>query len=638
MEPDNAERRVRREPEGVGVIRALAILAGLAVMPGAAGAQDIERIEPPYWWSGFENSTVQLVVYGPQAGALTPAIEDGRVELLGSETADNPNYLFLDLKIAETARPGPVALRFTAPDGAVIERAWAVKARAAGSAGRDGFDSTDTIYLAYPDRFANGDPGNDTVQGYADRLNRPDPGGRHGGDLQGLINHIDYIEAMGFTQLWLNPVLENAEARNSYHGYAITDHYRVDPRLGDNDLYRALSDAAAARGIGLIKDIVLNHAGSNHYLFRDPPNTDWFNNESEFFQSNYQHTTAYDPYRAARDHRDFVDGWFAPTMPDFNQRLDRVSRYLIDHTIWWIEEAGLSGIRLDTYDFPDQAFLDRFMARVIAEYPDLGVVGEVWAYDPAVIAPMQTGSPIAPQGQPGVPDLMDFPLQIRSRDALLDEDSWNTGLITLYQFMVNDRLYGDPHRLMVFADNHDFDRIHTQMGEDLALTRMSLTLALTTRGIPQILYGTELLFTNDNPDDHGEIRADFPGGWPGDERNAFTGDGLGEAEADMQDWLRRLVNWRKGSAPVHHGELIHFAPLERHDTQDVYVYARRYGEETVLVVLNKGAAAHWLDLERYAEVLGAYGRARDVMTGEAAPLSGGLIAPARSATVYDLSD
>ncbi len=617
------------------MIRALAVLAGLCT--GAAAAQEIERIEPPHWWSGFEDRTVQLVVYGPQAGALAPAIEDERVALLGAETADNPNYLFLDLEIAPDAAAGPVVLRFTAPDGTVIERGWAVKARAAGSAQRDGFDSTDTVYLPYPDRFANGDLGNDTVEGYVDGLNRADPGGRHGGDLQGLIDRIDYVAEMGFTQLWLNPVLENAEARNSYHGYAITDHYRVDPRLGDNALYLALSEAAAARGIGLIKDIVLNHAGSNHYLFQDPPSPDWFNNDSEFFQSSYQHTTAYDPYRAATDHRDFVDGWFAPTMPDFNQRLDRVSRYLIDHTIWWIEEAGLSGVRLDTYDFPDQAFLDRYMARVMAEYPDLGVVGEAWAYDPAVIAPMQTGSPIAPEGQPGVPDLMDFPLQIRSRDALLEEDGWNTGLITLYQFMVNDRLYGDPHRLMVFADNHDFDRIHTQMGEDLALTRMSLTLALTTRGVPQILYGTELLFTNDNPGDHGEIRTDFPGGWPDDARNAFTGEGLSEDEAAMQAWLRALVNWRRTAGPVHHGDLVHFAPLDRHGAQNVYVYARRYAGETVLVVLNKGETAHALDLARYAEVLDGYAGVREVITGEITVFSDGLLIPARSASVFDLT-
>ena len=618
------------------MIRALAILSGLCM--SAASAQEIERIEPPHWWTGFQDPTVQLVVYGPQAGALTASIDDGRVTLLGSETADNPNYLFLDLEISEDAAPGALILRFTAPDGEVTEQRWDLKARAPGSAERNGFDSTDTVYLAYPDRFANGDLSNDTLGGYVDGLNRADPGGRHGGDIQGLIDRIDYIDEMGFTQLWLNPVLENAEARNSYHGYAITDHYRVDPRLGDHALYLELSEALAARGIGLIKDVVLNHADSNHYLFQDPPSLAWFNNESEFFQSSHQHTTAYDPYRAATDHRDFVDGWFAPTMPDFNQRLDRVSRYLIDHTIWWIEEAGLSGLRLDTYDFSDQAFLDRFMARVITEYPDLGVVGEAWAYDPAVIAPMQTGSPIAPAGQPGVPHLMDFPLQIRARDALLDKDSWNAGLISLYQFMVNDRLYGDPHALMVFADNHDFDRIHTQMGEDVALTQMALTLALTTRGIPQILYGTELLFTNDNPGDHGEIRTDFPGGWPDDARNAFSGEGLSEDEAEMQAWLRALVNWRKGAAPVHHGDLIHFAPLERHGTQSVYVYARRHGGETVLVVLNKGETEHALDLDRYAQVLDGYSGARDVFSGAVVRFDDGLTVPARSASVFELLD
>lgn len=617
-------------------MRTLVALAALAALPSQAADQPVERIEPPHWWVGFEDPTVQLVVHGENAGALSVAEDDPRVEITAVERADSENYLFVDLRLAAGAEPGPLTLRFTAPDDTVIEHAFPLKARAPGSAARDGFDSTDTVYLAYPDRFANGDPANDTVEGYVDGLNRADPGGRHGGDLQGLIDHLDYVEAMGFTQLWLNPVLENAEARNSYHGYAITDHYRVDPRLGDNTLYRRLSDEASARGIGLIKDMVLNHAGSNHPLFQDPPSPSWFNNDAVFFPSSHQHTTVYDPYVAGADRRDFVDGWFAPTMPDFNQREERVARYLIDNTIWWIEEAGLSGLRLDTYDFSDAAFLDRYMNRIMTEYPDLGVVGEAWAYDPAVIAPMQTGSPLAPEGRPGVPSLMDFPLQIRARDALLAEDSGESGLISLYQFMVNDRLYGAPSDLMIFADNHDFDRIHTQMGEDPALTRMALTLALTLRGVPQIYYGTELLFTNATPGDHGEIREDFPGGWPGDAINAFTGEGLSEEAASMQAWLRALVTWRRTSAPVHHGDMIHFAPLERYGTQSVYVYARRHEGETVLVVINKATASHALDLERYGEVLEGYTAARDVVTGARQALGDGLSAPGRSVSVFEL--
>jgi glycosidase len=601
-----------------------------------ASAQSIERIDPPHWWSGFQDSTVQLVVYGQDVASLELKTPSEGVDVLRSETTNNPNYLFLDLSIQADAPTGELDLEFHAPDGSTLSYSWAIKHRQPGSANRDGFDSSDTVYLADPDRFANGDPGNDTIEGYVDVLNRSDPGGRHGGDLQGLIEHLDYIEQMGFTQLWLNPVLENAEARNSYHGYAITDHYRVDPRLGDNALYRHLSEAADERGIGLIKDVVLNHAGSNHFLFQDLPDRNWFNNDSEFFQSSYQHTTAYDPYRARVDHRDFVDGWFAPTMPDFNQREDRVAQYLIDHAIWWIEEAGLSGLRLDTYDFPDQAFLDRFMARIQLEYPNLSVVGEAWAYDPAVIAPMQTDSPLAPQGQPGVPQLMDFPLQIKAREALLASESWNEGLIALYQFMINDRLYGDPHDMMVFVDNHDFDRMHTQMGEDIALTKMALTYALTTRGIPQILYGTELLFTNDNPGDHGEIREDFPGGWPADDANRFTGEGLTQEQAMMQSWIRKLINWRKTSRAVHHGDYIHFAPLERYGTQSLYAFASRNEGEGIFVVLNKSEADHELDVDLYGEVFRDAERLKNVMTDEIIELSSGLTIPARGAVVFEI--
>lgn len=612
--------------------------AGLfaCVFSASTLANPIERVEPPHWWMGFETPTVQLVLYGEGLAGWSIEESDPRVEILNAEAEDSANYLFVDLQVTDTGEPGPVVFLLSGPDGQSQEVSWELKVRTAGSAQREGFDSTDTVYLAFPDRFANGDPTNDSAEGYVDGLNRDDPGGRHGGDLQGLIDHIGYIADMGFTQLWLNPVLENAEARNSYHGYAITDHYRVDPRLGDNALYLELSAAAREHGIGLIKDVVPNHAGSNHVMFQDLPARDWFNNGSEFFQSSYQHTTAYDPYTAEVDQRDFVDGWFAPTMPDFNQRHPRVAQYLIDNTIWWIEEAGLSGIRIDTYDFPDQAFLDRFNARVREEYPNLGVVGEAWAYDPAVIAPMQAGSPLAPDSQPGVSSLMDFPLQIRTREALLADDSWNEGLVALYQFMVNDRLYGDPADMMVFADNHDFDRIHTQMGEDIALTQMALTVVLTTRGIPQILYGTELLFTNENPGDHGQIREDFPGGWPGDTRNAFTQEGLSRSEVDMQVWLRRMVNWRQSATPVHHGDFIHYAPLERHGTASVYVYARRYEGETVLVILNKGDEAHTLDAQRYGEVFDGFTGARDVMSGDTFSLDQ-LRVPARSSRVFDLT-
>lgn len=615
---------------------ALALLLVLTASAGARG-QSVERIDPPHWWTGFEAAGVQLLVYGQEAGRLEASIADPRVRLVRAETAENANYLFLELEIAQGAGPGPVVLSFTAPDGSTLERSWELKARAPGSAAREGFDSTDTVYLLYPDRFANGDPSNDTVAGYVDGLDRDDPGGRHGGDIQGIIDRLGYVEAMGFTQLWLNPVLENAEARNSYHGYAITDHYRVDPRLGTNALYAELSRLARERGIGLIKDVVLNHAGSNHFLFTDPPSLSWFNNRGVFTPSTHQHTTIHDPYAAEADRADFVEGWFAPTMPDFDHSEPRLTRYLIENTIWWIEEAGLSGLRLDTYAFSDGAFLEDFLDRILAEYPDLGIVGEEWALDPAVIAPFQSGSPVAPDGQTGVGSLMDFPLQWRLREALREEDGWDSGLITLYQFMINDRLYGDANALMVFADNHDFDRIHTQLGEDEALTKMALAVLLTTRGIPQILYGTELLFTNATPGDHGEIRADFPGGWAGDAADAFTGEGLAREAAAMQDWLRRLLTWRRTARAVHSGDLIHFAPLERHGTQAVYVYARRLHEEGVLVAINKAGTDHTLDPQRYREALAGYTRAVDVITGAPVDLAAPLAVPARSVLILDLA-
>lgn len=623
------------------MIRTAATLIFFLLFPVFGHAQSVSRIDPPHWWAGFELQQVQLMVYGEDIDACEPSIREGNISLDAVTQVDNPNYLFIDLTISSRAVTGPRPIRFECEGDVTFSHDWELKERETDSAKRDGFNSSDTVYLLYPDRFANGDPANDTVDGYTEGLDRSDNYGRHGGDLQGVMDHLDYIEAMGFTQIWLNPVQENAMEQTSYHGYAITDLYQVDQRLGSNAQYRELADQARLRGIGVIQDVIPNHIGSGHYLWTDPPEDDWATFHGDYRPTNHQHVTVTDPYASAHDLKYFTQGWFWTGMIDLNQRNERVSNYLIQNYIWWIEEIGLSGLRVDTWGYSHGSFLNQMRERILAEYPNLNIVGEQWAETPAIIAPAQTGSPLNDGSIPHVPSLMDFPFRLTLIDALTEDDGWSSGWGKLYQFMVNDRLYGDPSDLMVFADNHDVNRIHTDLGEDIALTKMAMAIILTTRGIPQIHYGTELLYTNETDGDHGEIRREFLGGWSDHEASGFTGDGLDPEVAEFQSWLSTLLIWRQTASAVHAGDFMHFAPVNDHDArfdrESLYVYVRSNDEQTVLVALNKSDEARELDLSRYQQALGAVTYARDVLTGEQFSLRLGLTVPARSVRIVELN-
>lgn len=600
--------------------------------PAATPLPQLERIEPAFWWVDMRQPTLQLMVHGANIGALTPELSYPGVTIERVTQVDNSNYLFLHLAIAPTAAAGDMEIRFRQGDQVALRHRYSLRTRAAGSAQRQGFAPSDVIYLITPDRFANGDPSNDTLRSHTEGANRSQPGGRHGGDLQGIENHLDYIAGMGFTQIWPTPLTENNQPEYSYHGYANTDLYRIDARFGSNEQYARLVARAKAKGIGVIQDIVLNHIGSEHWWMRDLPTPDWLNQWPQFTETNHKRTSLLDAYAAPSDRKGFTDGWFVKTMPDLNQRNPLLAEYLIQNSIWWVEYAGLSGIREDTFSYSDRAFLAQWAQRVLQEYPKLNIVGEEMTGSPALVAYWQRGKRNHDGFEPTMPSMMDFPLLWALREGLLERDDHGTGLGKLYELLGHDFLYPEPGNLVIFEGNHDTSRLFSALNEDLALTRMAMVYLATMRGIPQFFYGTEVLMTSPKQRDDGLVRADFPGGWPGDRINAVTGQGLTAAQRETQQFLRQLLNWRKSATAVHTGKLMHYAP-----EQGTYVYFRYTGGHKVMVLLNKNPTETELDTRRFAEMLGPKSWGRDVLSQTRHELGRSLRVPARSALVLEVS-
>jgi len=609
------------------------VLAPLALVAAPA---DIQRVEPPNWWTGFQETSLQLMVYGREISMYQPSVDYPGVTIERVEKVNSPNYLFVYLDIAPETRPGPFDITFSGK-GLTLTHPYELRAKNPDPAYTRGFDSSDAIYLITPDRFANGDPGNDNVDGMGDPADRGNPGGRHGGDIQGIIDNLDYIKGMGFTAVWLNPLLENAMPSYSYHGYATTDFYRVDPRYGSNESYRELVATARNKGIGVIMDMIVNHIGSEHWWMDDLPTDDWLNFQGDPKITSHEHITEQDPYASEFDTRLYSDGWFVDTMPDLNQRNPLLADYLTQNALWWIEYLGIAGIRMDTYPYPDKHYMSGWTKRLLLEYPGFNMVGEEWVDNPAAVAYWQRGQENRDGYVSYLPSLMDFPLQNALRWGLVTaekskmEDLRPGGLIYLFRALANDFVYPDPAALVIFPDNHDMSRIFTQLGEDYDLFRMAMAYVLTMRGVPQIYYGTEILMENTGDESHGVIRSDFPGGWAGDTRNAFTGDGLTGQQREAQDFLRRLLSWRRDKAVIHSGDLTHFVPQD-----GTYVYFRHDTEDSVMVVLNKNPGTATLALERFAERLRGYREGVDVVTGEIVKLEEQLDVPARSVMLLDL--
>ncbi len=605
------------------------LFAGLFFLNSTA--QKPDRVEPMFWWPGMKSPELQLMVHGDKIATADVKLIYPGVELASVTKIENPNYLFINLKLATDVQPGKFEIQFTKDGKVTGTYLYELKARENNSAKRTGFNSSDVIYLVTPDRFVNGNPGNDWVEGTKEKPNRSDKDGRHGGDIRGIINSLDYLQKLGFTAVWLNPVLENNMTKVSYHGYSTTDFYKVDPRYGSNEEYLELNAELDKRGMKLIMDMIFNHCGSEHWWMDDMPMKNWINNYPEYKITTHRRTVNQDPNASEADRRAMADGWFVPSMPDLNQRNPFMAKYLIQNSIWWIEYVGLEGIRQDTWPYPDKNMMATWTQAVLKEYPNFNIVGEEWSLNPAIVSYWQKGKNNSDGYRCDLPSLMDFPLQNAASSGLRNKETWDNGMIQLYEAIANDFLYADPHNLVIFPDNHDMSRFFVQVGEDPALLKLGLAFFLTTRGIPQIYYGTEIMMRHEGGE-HGNIRADFPGGWQGDAVNAFTRHGLTDGQKEIQAYLSKIQNWRKNCTTIHHGKLMHFTPED-----GVYTYFRYTENKTVMVVLNKNEIEKQLSTQRFSERLNGFSGGTEIITATKIDDISTIKVPAKSAMIIELT-
>ena len=590
----------------------------------------IDHLEPPSWWIGMANNTLQLMVHGKNISDLEPEFNFHGVLINKVHRVENPNFLFIDLLLSETARPGKFDILFNKSGQTIISYSYEILKRTAGSAERQGFSPADVIYLITPDRYANGNPDNDSVPSLKEKPNRRNKDGRHGGDIKGIIDHLDYIAEMGFTQIWLNPVLENNQKKYSYHGYSTTDYYNIDERFGTNELYKELSEIAQNKGIGIIMDLILNHIGSEHWLMYDLPSSDWINHNGEFVQTSHIHESIYDPYIPQFEKDLFTSGWFVETMPDLNQSNPFLANYLIQLSIWWVEYAKLSGFRIDTYPYIDKDFLTIWSKRIAREYPNFNFCGEAWNNNPSMVAYWQKGSKPYDGYISYIPSMKDFPLQKALVQGLMSEEKWDSGIGDIYRVLANDYQYGDPYNLLVFAGNHDMQRIYSQLSENMDLYKIAMSFILTTRGIPQIYYGAEIAMTSTR--DHGELRKDFPGGWAGDKIDAFNGIRLSGEQREAQNFMRDLLNWRKSSSAIGKGSLVHY-PVKN----GVYVYFRLYENDLVMVMMNNNKRSIRIEPGRFNEVLAEKNQGISVLDNRVFDLTSKINLPGKTALILQIN-
>ena len=576
----------------------------------------IQRIEPSCWWVGMKEPVFQILLKGNAIASLDIEIDSPAVELRRIERVDSANYLFLYLEVSAEAEPGDINIKLKDGSAVVEELHYPLLDRVPGSAERQGFNNSDVIYLITPDRFANGSLENDTFTSMNETsIDRLEPYARHGGDLQGIIDHLDYLADLGITALWLNPIQENNQHASSYHGYSITDFYKIDPRFGTNETYRQLVDAAAKRGIKVIMDQVFNQCGSEHWWMQDLPSKDWINFSDSPKFTNHRRTTQQDPYATIEDRELQTRGWFTDKMPDMNLQHPLFQDYMIQNSIWWVEYAGLSGIRQDTYCYNNKQVLSRWCSRVLQEYPNLNITGEEWSYNPIVVSYWQKGKINSDGYEGNLPSLIDFPVCGAIRMAFGNPQIDPESLLHLYEMLANDAIYPNPSNNMIFFSNHDMPRFFMEAGQDADWYKNAMVFLATTRGIPQLYQGDEILQTHHEGDDHGNIRRDFPGGWAGDEINGFSGLGLTDEALDAQNFTRKLLNWRKTCRVVSYGKLEHFDPLD-----DVYVYFRSDDTTMVMCILNKNEQPYTLKLDRFQRLLSGKHHVWDVMAETESPL------------------
>lgn len=586
----------------------------------AARAMEIKKVAPSFWWAGMKNPELQILLYGENLALSDVSVSGEGIFLKETVRQDNPNYLLLYLDLSEAkAQTFQILLKNGKKK---LQIPYELKSRVRRGEDVKGFTSEDVLYLIMPDRFANGCPENDVIDGMREKtVNRADGFARHGGDIQGISSHLDYIADLGVTAIWLNPTQENDMESGSYHGYAITDYYQIDRRFGSNEDFCALVEKAHEKDLKVVMDMIFNHCGSENYLFKDKPSKEWFNYRSNYVQTSFKTASVMDIHASAYEKKIATDGWFASVMPDFNQRNRHVARYLIQSSIWWIEYAGINGIRQDTHPYADFDFMSQWCKEVLDEYPYFNIVGETWLNSNMLVSYWQKDSKLAAPLNSNLPTVMDFPLQALMNQAFDEETGeWGGGLYKLYDYQTQDLVYANPMNLLTFLDNHDTFRFAQtdEMAKNLKRYKQAMVFLLTTRGIPQIYYGTEILMTGDKGKGDGDLRKDFPGGWQGDTRNCFAKNGRTALENEAFEFTRQLLNWRKGNQVIGKGSLKHYSIQN-----GVYVYQREFNGKSVVIIMNGTDDSKELDLAPYQEILPRE-NALDVLTGKNVNLSGKL--------------
>lgn len=615
----------------------LLALISVLVLADNTFSQTGVKVYPTHWWTGMKNRKLQLMVYNP-AGLTSTTFQvysrSSDFKIVKFYRPANHHYLFLDVEVASNARPGMKEIQIAnrvLNEGVTLKYELKARNKENGKTRIKGITSEDLIYLIMPDRFSNGDPSNDRIAGMKDQsLNREKIFDRHGGDLKGIENHLDYLQDLGVTALWLNPVLQNDMPERTEHGYAATDHYTIEPRLGGAAAYHSLSDALHKRGMKLIQDAVYNHVGIEHFLFRDLPDSSWFHFWPTYTNTTYKDQVLMDPYAAAIDKKKMSDGWFVPSMPDLNQRNPFVANFLIQHAIWCTEEFGLDGWRIDTYAYNDLAFMNRCNKALLDEYPGLHIFGETWVHG----IPNQsffTRNVYQIPFKSNLPAITDFQLNMYGIVPALNQPfGWTEGVNRLYLTASNDFVYKHPMKQVIFLDNHDLSRFLSVVGEDVQKLKIGLAWLLTFRGVPQLYYGTEVMMKNyANPD--GLVRLDFPGGWAGDSANKFTPAGRTASEDSLFNYTRTLAQFRKQSSAIKTGKLMQYVPEE-----GVYVYFRYDAKQTVMCIMNTNDKEMELSTARFEERLKGFTKAKDIITAQTAAIEDKMKIPAKTQLVLEL--
>ena len=560
----------------------------------------IKKVAPTFWWAGMKNTELQVLLYGEDISSSDVSLTSSDVYLKEVVRQANSNYLILYLDLKEAR---PQMFDIVLKEGRKVTKVpYELKERIRKGTDIEGFTSSDVLYLIMPDRFANGNPDNDVIPGMLEnKVDRNEQFGRHGGDFKGISEHLDYISDLGVTAIWLNPTQENDMKDGSYHGYAITDYYQIDRRFGTNEEFCNLVNEAHENGLKVVMDMIFNHCGSENYLFKDKPQDDWFNFRSNYVQTSFKTASVMDIHASDYEKAIATDGWFTQMMPDLNQRNRHVARYLIQSSIWWIEYAGINGIRQDTHPYADYDFMSTWCKEVLEEYPHFNIVGETWLNSNVLVSYWQKDSKLAAPKNSNLPTVMDFPLTDLMGKAFDEETTeWSGGLYRLYDYHTQDLVYANPMNLLIFLDNHDTSRFckNEEDAKNIVRYKQAITYLLTTRGIPQIYYGTEILMAADKSEGDGCLRRDFPGGWKGDKVNCFTAEGRTDLQNEAFDYTRKLLNFRKGNEAICKGTMKHFSICK-----GVYVYERKYNDKSVVVFMNGTDEKQTLSLVPYREIL-----------------------------------